>query len=156
MVAGGLLLASCPAFAVSGGGKDYAEQTIKFQDFSGKVYTGKDFSGADAVGTNFKGSTMRGARFFKSDLAKADFSKADISGASFEGANLEGTILTDTIAEGTAFSQTLVDVADISGTDFTDAIMRSDIQKNLCKRPDAKGTNPKTQVDTRDSLFCQD
>ncbi|KAH8070217.1 hypothetical protein JL720_11771 [Aureococcus anophagefferens] len=68
------LLAPAPASAVSGGGKDYAEATIKGQDFSGKTFNNKDFSGCDAVDTNFAKSKLRGARFFKADLARADFS----------------------------------------------------------------------------------
>ncbi|KAH8045550.1 hypothetical protein JL720_16648 [Aureococcus anophagefferens] len=62
------LLAPAPASAVSGGGKDYAEATIKGQDFSGKTFNNKDFSGCDAVDTNFAKSKLR-ARFFKADLA---------------------------------------------------------------------------------------
>lgn len=46
-------------------------------------------------------------------------------------------------------------VGDISGADFTDALIRKDVAKTLCLRPDAKGTNPTTEVDTRDSLLCE-
>lgn len=143
------------SWAVSGGGKDYAGATLNGEDFSNGQYTGKDFSGVDAVGTKFKNSSLRGARFFKADLAGADFSGCDLSAASFEGANLEGVKLTNAIAEGTAFSQTIEDVGDITGVDFTDAVIRSDINKKLCSRSDAIGVNPKTSVETRDSLFCQ-
>jgi hypothetical protein len=31
-------------------------------------------------------------------------------------------------------------VGDISGADFTESLMREDVQKRLCDRPDAKGT----------------
>lgn len=110
----------------------------------------------DGVGTNFKGSSLRGARFFKADVAGADFSDADVSAASFEGANLEGAAFKSAVAEGTAFSQTLESVGNIEGADFTDAIMRLDVQRRLCERPDARGVNPKTGVSTRDSLFCAD
>mmetsp|Transcript_4589 Transcript_4589/g.11823 ORF Transcript_4589/g.11823 Transcript_4589/m.11823 type:complete len:188 (+) Transcript_4589:55-618(+) len=143
------------AAAVSGGGKDYAGLTIKGEDFANGQYAGKDFSGVDAAGTNFKNSQLRGARFFKADLAGADLSGCDLTAASFEGANLDGTVLTNAVAEGTAFSQTLEGVGDVRGVDFTDAVIRSDINKKLCARPDAAGTNPKTGVETRDSLFCQ-
>jgi len=144
------------AMAVSGGGKDFAGSTIKGEDFSNKVYTNKDFSGVDAAGTNFASSKLQGTRFFKADLEGADFSKADLTAASLEGANLKEVTLTDAIAEGAAFSQTLEDVRDIQGADFTDAIIQTYVQRNLCARPDAKGVNPKTKVPTRDSLFCAD
>ena len=40
----------------------------------------------------------------------------------------------------------------LTDTDWTDAILRRDVQKQLCKV--AKGTNPVTQVDTLESLMC--
>ncbi len=43
---------------------------------------------------------------------------------------------------------------DISGTDWSDAQVRPDVQAKLCARPDAAGTNPKTKADTRESLQC--
>jgi len=45
-------------------------------------------------------------------------------------------------------------VKDISGADFTDALVRPDILAKLCKRSDATGTNPVTKADTRESLGC--
>lgn len=142
------------AFAVSGGGKDYAEATIKGQDFSGQNLNNKDFSGADAVQASFSKAKLRGARFFKADLQGADFSDADLTSASLEGANLEGVKLTGSVAEGTAFSQTLIDAGDITGVDFTDAVIQPYVQKEICKRKDAAGTNAVTGMSTRDSLFC--
>lgn len=40
----------------------------------------------------------------------------------------------------------------IENADFTDAVMRKDVQKDLCKI--AKGTNPVTGEDTKTSLAC--
>lgn len=40
----------------------------------------------------------------------------------------------------------------IEGADFTDALMRKDVQMSLCKI--ARGVNPKTGVATADSLGC--
>jgi len=43
--------------------------------------------------------------------------------------------------------------AEISGADFTDAVLDLPQQKALCSR--ASGSNPRTGVDTRDSLNCR-
>jgi len=58
-------------------------------------------------------------------------------------ANVSGSIMSSA-----RFSATTI----IEGADFTDVIVRSDINKTLCKL--AKGTNEKTGVDTYESLNC--
>ncbi|CAN0168643.1 unnamed protein product [Ascophyllum nodosum] len=143
-----------PAVAISGGGLDYSGLNLTGRDFSKGKYKSKDFSGAIAKEVSFKGSDLRGARFFKADLKEADFTGANIGTASLEEADLEGTILTDAIATGSYFGNNLGNVGDISGADFTDALIRKDNAKALCARPDAKGTNPTTGAETRDSLLC--
>ncbi|CAH0363835.1 unnamed protein product, partial [Pelagomonas calceolata] len=133
------------ATAISGGGKDYAEATIKNQNFDGQKLDNKDFSGADAVDTSFKKASLRGARFFKSDCERADFTGADLTGASFESANLKDAVLAGAKAEGTAFSQTILDAKSFEGADFTEAVVQPYVQKELCKR---------VSGNTAESLFC--
>jgi hypothetical protein len=42
--------------------------------------------------------------------------------------------------------------ADIAGADFTDALIDNFQRLKMCKK--AKGTNPSTGIETRESLFC--
>ena len=42
--------------------------------------------------------------------------------------------------------------AKLNNTDWTDAILRRDVQKQLCGK--VSGTNPVTGVDTLESLLC--
>lgn len=61
--------------------------------------------------------------------------------------------LSDARLEGAIVSSTIFDNVTIVGTDFTDTIIRKDINDYLCSI--ASGTNPTTGVETRDSLLCQ-
>ncbi|MCZ8159498.1 MAG: pentapeptide repeat-containing protein, partial [Microcystis sp. LE19-196.1B] len=54
--------------------------------------------------------------------------------------------------EGAFATNILIKGAIIDGADFTDAIIRSDVEKYLCEI--ATGTNPITGRNTRDTLFC--
>jgi hypothetical protein len=49
--------------------------------------------------------------------------------------------------------QTIIKVSDITGADFSDMLLNQFQITTLCKT--AGGTNPKTGVDTRESLMCE-
>lgn len=149
------LVASPPAaLAVSGGGLDYANLDLTGQDFSKSSYKGKDFTQIIAKGTNFAGSNLVGCRFYKAYLVNADFSGADLTGASLEDTSMDGANLKDAVVIGSYFSASLLDAGSIENADFTDAQLPPKLLPRVCDREDAKGTNPVTGVDTRDSLFC--
>lgn len=144
-----------PAVAVSGGGLDYASSDIKAKDFSKGDYSKKDFSGCIASLAKFQDAKVGGARFFKADLKGADFTGASAAGTSFESADLEGTVFKNAVLTSAYFTSSTIDQAEsIEGADFSDAIFSPKMEKKLCALPSAKGTNPVTGVETRDSLFC--
>jgi hypothetical protein len=47
-------------------------------------------------------------------------------------------------------------IKDLENSDWTDTYLRGDQRKYLCSHPTAKGTNPQTGADTRESLLCVD
>jgi uncharacterized protein YjbI with pentapeptide repeats len=62
--------------------------------------------------------------------------------------------LKNAIASGAYFGASILDVGSIENADFSEAQIPPKILTQLCSRDDAKGTNPVTGADTRDSLMC--
>jgi len=149
-----LLVVISPAGAVSGGGMDFASLDISGQDFSNKNFKGKDFTQVVAKGTTFAKSNLQGCRFYNSFLVDANFEGSDARGASFERNNMDGVNLKDAVLSGAYFGDSLPGVASMENADFTDASMPEKVLGVVCAREDAKGTNPTTGEDTRDSLMC--
>ena len=94
--------------------------------------------GASLFGSFAQGASFVGARLDNADLESVDFDGADLTNAVLAGAQMTNAQLGA--------------VKSIEGADFTDAILRRDAQKALCSV--ARGTNPATGVDTRESLLC--
>ena len=108
--------------------------------------------------SNFKGTNLYGSSFFDatvdgSNFEGADLTLANIEMAQFSRANLKNAILKEMYVSGATLFE---GVKDIEGSDWTDTMLRKDQQKYLCAHPTAKGTNPTTGVDTRESLMCLD
>ena len=117
---------------------------------------GKEFRGIRGEGANFEGAKLGSTSFYKADLTKANFASADMTGASLEEAGLDGANLDGAVLSSAYLTKTVADAASIQGADFSEAVLPSYTQKQLCSRADAKGTNPATGIDTRDSLMCPD
>jgi uncharacterized protein YjbI with pentapeptide repeats len=92
--------------------------------------------------------------FILYSLVRTDFSNADIRGASLEDTSMDDADLSGVIAVGAYFSASLKDAKSLVNADFTDAQIPPKTLNSICNRPDVQGTNPKTGVDTRESLMC--
>jgi uncharacterized protein YjbI with pentapeptide repeats len=95
---------------------------------------------------------LRGTSFFGTNLTAADFTGADLSTATLDTARMTRANFTNAILVGAFATNTKFEGAIVDGADFTDVLLRSDVQKILCKT--ATGTNPKTGRNTRETLDC--
>ncbi|MFM5889171.1 MAG: pentapeptide repeat-containing protein, partial [Dolichospermum sp.] len=89
---------------------------------------------------------------FAANLESANLLGANLTNATLDSARLIKTNLTNAILEGAFAANAKFDGAIIDGADFTDVLLRRDEQNKLCKV--AKGTNPTTGRQTRDTLYC--
>ena len=126
-------------------------------DFSGQNLKGVSFQQSIVRDTSFKGANLQDTGFFDatldgSDFEGADMSRANVELAQFDRANLKNTIFREVYVVGATLFE---GVKSIEGCDFTDTELRADQRKYLCGLESAKGTNPVTGVDTRDSLRCE-
>jgi uncharacterized protein YjbI with pentapeptide repeats len=131
---------------------DYGRRNLIENDFSGQDLTDSLFDHANLRGANFSHANLRGVRFFAANLEGANFEGADLTGADLESARLTRTNFSNAILEGAFATNTLFNGAIIDGADFTDVLLRLDTEKKLCDI--AKGTNPVTGRNTRDTLNC--
>lgn len=127
-------------------------------DFSNQNLKGVAFQQSIVRDSNFKGSNLVGASFFDATLDGSDFEDTDmtlanVEMAQFKRANMRNTVAREMYVSGATLFE---GIKDIEGSDWTDTYLRADQKKLLCNHPTAKGTNPVTGVDTRESLMCID
>ncbi len=127
-------------------------------DFSNQNLKGVAFQQSIVRNANFKGSNLVGASFFDATLDGSNFEDADMTQVNLEMAQLSRSNLKNAVVrEMYVGGATIFDgIKDIENSDWTDTFLSKYQKKLLCNHPTAKGTNPVTGVDTRESLMCID
>ena len=122
--------------------------------WEGKSLKGVAFQQSVMRKCNFNKAQLFSASFFDADLAGTTFVDADMKQVNLEMADLSNADLTNAdLTEAYMAGAVIKDLKKIDNTDWTDVDMRKDQRTYLCSI--AKGTNPKTGMDTRDTLMCK-
>ncbi len=132
---------------------DYNKEFLVGMDFSQQDLTDSTFTSANLRNSNLSGSNLQGVSLFGANLESADLSGADLRNALIDNARLTHANLTNAILEGASAANARFNGATIAGADFTDVLMRPDMEVYLCGI--ATGTNPVTGRQTRDTLYCE-
>tara|TARA_Y100001970_G_C14253435_1_gene873431 strand:- start:3077 stop:3625 length:549 start_codon:yes stop_codon:yes gene_type:complete len=145
---------------------------LLFNPLSVKALYPSDPSSVDVLKGNLHGADLPNSEFVKYDLSGQDLGEANLQGAYFsvtsaKNSSFKGANMKDVIAYATRFDNADLSNSDFSngellksnfdgalidGADFTNANLDLPQRKSLCSR--ASGKNPKTGVDTFDSLEC--
>lgn len=132
--------------------ENYNKMVLIESDFSNQVLTDTEFSDANLRNSDLSHSDFTGVSFFGANLQNVNFEGANLRYTTLDNARMVRANLTNAILEGAFAFNTKFDGATIDGADFTDVLMASRDQENLCAI--ATGTNSTTGRNTRDTLNC--
>ncbi len=131
---------------------DYNKENLVGADFSGRTLTDASFTKANLRNANLSHTVLQGVSLFGANLEGANLEGADLSFATLDTARFSRSNLTNAVLEGAFAFNAKFDGAIVEGADFTDVFLRDDTHEQLCQL--AKGTNPVTGRNTRDTLEC--
>ena len=127
--------------------QDFSNQDLKGVAFQQSVVANSDFQNSNLLGSSFFDATLDGSNFENANMAQANLEMAQLNRVNFK-----NVVATDMYVSGSTLFE---GIKTIEGADFSGSYLRADQKKLLCSLESAKGTNPVTKVETRDSLMCE-
>jgi uncharacterized protein YjbI with pentapeptide repeats len=130
----------------------YSNAELADHDFSDQPLRVAEFSNANLNRANFTRADLTGAVMSASTMVETSLHQANLTQAMLDQVKMVRTDLADAILVNAILLRTTFQDIDITGADFSDAILDGAQRRQLCQI--ATGVNSQTGVSTQDSLGC--